>query len=85
MYKDNNLSTEDLYYKKLLMSFISDLGYLRGGVPSKKADQRRLYHLIDIQLLMEASSQEERKVIFGKFWKLLAFLSSLFPSMMYSF
>lgn len=42
VYKEDDLSTEDFYQKKRLMSFINDLCYLIGGIPSKEADRKRL-------------------------------------------
>lgn len=59
------------------MSFINDMGYLRSFVPQDEADQKRLKRFIDTQLLMEAHSRDERKVIFVKFLKLLVSLSSI--------
>lgn len=49
------------------MSAIHHPGYFEGGNPSEEAGQTCLQSLIDIQLLKEACSQEERQVIFGKF------------------
>lgn len=64
VYKEGDLSDEDLYQKKQLMSFIGDLGYFEGNFPMEEVDRKCLYpHFL-----------EERKVIFGKLQKLLAFL-----------
>lgn len=49
------------------------MGYLRGGISQDEVDHKRLKRLIDTQLLIKSHFQEERKVIFGKLWKLLDF------------
>ena len=77
VYKEKDLTTEDLYHKKRLMSFINDLGYLGSGIPSDKAGQKRLQCLINVQSLMETCFREERKVIFGNFFRSFLLLLSL--------
>lgn len=64
VYKEEDLTSEDLYQKKQHISFIDDLGYLGGNIPQEEAGQKCLKHLIDIQLLMEAHSREGMMV----FW-----------------
>lgn len=59
--------TDDELYQQHVLS--------RGGVNSKEVGQKRSQRLIDIELSMETHSQEERKVIFDEFRKLLAPLS----------
>lgn len=67
VYKDNDLTIEDLYQKKRLMSFFIDLGYFRGGTPTEETDQKCLQRIINVQLLMETRSSEERKVFLVSF------------------
>lgn len=80
VYKEEYISSENLYQKKQMMNFINDLGYFGGGVPSEEADQKHLKCLIDTQLLVEAYTWEERKIIFGKF---VAYLISIFLLLIY--
>lgn len=58
VYKEEDLTSKDLYQKKQHISFIDDLGYLGGNIPQDEAGQKCLKHLIDIQLLMEVHSRE---------------------------
>lgn len=48
LYKKEDLTTKYFYHNKWLMSFISNLGYLGGGVPSDEADRKCLQYLIDV-------------------------------------
>lgn len=47
------------------MSFIRDLGYLRGVIPQDEADWKCMKRLINTRLLVEVGSQEDRKIMFG--------------------
>lgn len=38
VYKEEYLSTKDLYQKKRPMNFINDLGYLGGRIPKDEVD-----------------------------------------------
>lgn len=67
VYKHEDLIAEDFYLKKRLMSFINDLSYFGGGTLIHEVGRKHLQRLIDIQLLIEARSWEDRKFIFGKF------------------
>lgn len=66
IYIENYLSEEARYQKELLVKFIDSLGCIGGVTPMTKDDKKNLKHLINIQLLMKALSQEDRKNIFGK-------------------
>lgn len=65
------------------MSFTNDLGYFEGETPMDDADRKCLQRLINFELLMESRSREERKVIFGRFRKILSFLSLICLFVMY--
>lgn len=67
VYKEKDIAAEDLYQKRRLVSLINDMGYFGGGTPTYEVDHKHLQCLTDVQLMMEAHSQEYRKVIFGKF------------------
>lgn len=71
--------------QKRLTSFIKDPSYPGGVTPQDEATQKRLKHLIDTHLLMDTRTREEKKIIFGKFWKLFPFLLSTFLIMTYLF
>lgn len=74
VYKEDDIFQEKLYHKKCLMSFINDLSYFNGGVHLEETDRKHLKCLIDSLLMMKPYTSEERKIIFGKSWKLLASL-----------
>lgn len=66
VYKEEDLSQEELCVKKRLSSFVKDLGYLGGSIPQDEVDKKCLKCLIDTRLVMEVRTMEERKIIFGK-------------------
>lgn len=74
VYKDDDLSQEDMYLNKCLMGFVKELGDLGGVTSQNEASLKRLKWLIKTCQLMDVRTKEEMKVIFCEF------LDVLFPS-----
>lgn len=68
VYKEVDLSQEDLYLKKQLFIFFKELGFLQDEA-SRKLSKR----IIKNRLLLDDNSEEESKVIFGKLAVSLSF------------
>lgn len=66
VYRMDNLSQEDVFLKKWLVSFFEDLGYVRGVVPPDAASKKQLQRLTETRLLMNVDSKLSRNVIFGE-------------------
>lgn len=69
IYKEEDLSQNELYLKKQLVAFSKELGYVKGIVPQDESSRRLSKRLTETRLLIDANTIEERKVIFGKFLK----------------
>lgn len=69
-----------LSLKKWLVNFVKDLSFPR-GVTFRKHPKR----LTNTYLMMDVLTREQRKIIFGKSWKLLATSSSTYLHMIYLF
>lgn len=65
VYKESNMSKEELYLEKRLISFFKELGYAKGDVLRDEISKKRLKQLIETRFLMD-DTKEERKVIFGE-------------------
>lgn len=66
VYSEKELPNEAQHQKGRLMKFINNLGYIGGGISVEEVDKKRLKRLFNVQLLIRARSEEERKTIFSK-------------------
>lgn len=54
VYREDDLSQEEIYLKKLLVAFSIELGNVWGVIPQGESSKRRLKWLIETRLLMYA-------------------------------
>lgn len=54
VYKGDDISREELYLKKRMVSFVKDLGYPRGVTPQDEASHKHLKRLTDTRQRMDA-------------------------------
>ena len=73
LYSEKELPNEAQYQKGRLMKFINNLGYIGGGILMEEVDKKCLKRIFNVQLLIRARSQEERKPILGKLQNLRGF------------
>lgn len=62
VYKERDLTTEDMYQNKRLMGFNSNLGYFGRDSPMDKVSRKRLQCVIDIQLLATIVPEKKGKL-----------------------
>lgn len=61
-------------FKRSVSKFINNMAYIGGAISVTQDDNKCLKCLIDIPLVVKVRSREERRTIFGKFFKLFLFL-----------
>lgn len=64
VYKEDDLSYEELHLKKHLVMFFKELGYVSGVLHLNESSRKRLKFLIKTWQLIDVNTKEERKVIF---------------------
>lgn len=67
VYKEDDLSQEEIYLIRRRTAFVKELGYVGDTTPWDKASQKRLKWIIKTHMLMDAHTKKERKVLFGEF------------------
>lgn len=73
VYKEDDMSWEELYLKKWFLTYFNVLGYVEGVILQDEASRKILKRLIEAYMLMDANTKEERKVIFSKLLSSLSF------------
>lgn len=73
IYKEGDLSKDELYLRKQLVTFVKGLDHFGGVIPSDETSKKRLKWHVKTRLLMDARTKEEKKAIFGE-------ILVLFPS-----
>lgn len=57
---------EEVYLKRKLVAFYNELGYIDDIVPSDVTSRKRLKRFIETRWMVDARTEGERKIIFGK-------------------
>lgn len=78
IYKESDMSQEEIYLNKRFITFFKELGYVRGIIPRDESLRKRLKRIMKTRLLMEANTKEKKKVVFGKLLMHLSFSVSYF-------
>lgn len=71
IYKEDDFSQRVIFEEKT-DEFCQRSWLYQGVTPSDEASHKDLKRLVDTHLLVDVRSSEERKISFGKSWKLLA-------------
>lgn len=64
VYKESDMSQDELYLKKHMTTFIKELSHVGDVIPQNEILKKRLKRLVETRLLMDAHTKEERKSFF---------------------